>query len=269
VLGFRTSSNLAAAYGVAVTTDMVFTAILLFVVQRDLWRWKLLPAALLTAFFLTIDLSFWTANIVKVPQGGWFPLVVAVIIFTLMKTWKDGREILGQRIREGSLPLDLFLKDVKKHPPLRVPGIAVFMSGNPATTPPALLHNLKHNKVLHERVVILSVMTAEVPHVPPEERLDVTALEQGFYQIVIRSGFMETPDVPAELARLRIKGLTFRRMETTYFLGRERILATKRKGMMIWRERLFAWIAQNSRSATFFFNLPPERVVELGAQIEM
>src|SRR5690606_36783128 len=146
VLGFRSSSDLAAAYGVAVTTDMVFTAILLFAVQRMLWGWKLLPALLLTGFFLTIDLAFWGANLAKVPHGGWFPLVVAVIVFTVMKTWNDGRAILGRRIREGSLPLNLFLADVPKHPPLRVPGTAVFMTGNQEVTPPALLHNLRHNK---------------------------------------------------------------------------------------------------------------------------
>jgi KUP system potassium uptake protein len=270
VLGFRSSSNLAAAYGVAVTTDMVFTTILFAVVARSRFRWGI-PAVLAHATtFLVVDLAFWAANIIKVPHGGRFPLVVAAAVFILMTTWKRGREILAQRLKVGELPFEVFTESILRKPPLRVPGTAVFMYGNTATTPPALLHNLKHNKVLHERVVLLTIRTEEIPHIPTSDRLRVEDLGHGFFRVVLTYGFMEDPNVPAALQLAKAQGLEFRMMDTTYFLGRENLIATsRRRGMAVWREKLFAWMSKNSRAATSFFRLPPNRVVELGAQIEL
>jgi KUP system potassium uptake protein len=270
VLGFRSSSNLAAAYGVAVTTDMVFTTILFAVVARSRFRWGIPPVLALAPAFLVVDLAFWAANIIKVPHGGWFPLVVAAAVFILMTTWKRGREILGQRLKVGELPFEVFTESILRKPPVRVPGTAVFMYSNPATTPPALLHNLKHNKVLHERVVLLTIRTEEIPHVPASDRLRVEDLGHGFFRVVLTYGFMEDPNVPAALLLAKAQGLEFRMMDTTYFLGRENLIATsRRRGMAVWREKLFAWMSKNSRAATSFFRLPPNRVVELGAQIEL
>ncbi|HUO84674.1 MAG TPA: potassium transporter Kup [Thermoanaerobaculia bacterium] len=269
VLGFRDSSSLAAAYGVAVSTDMVFTTILLTVVMIIRWRWVTAVAVGLGAIFLIVDLAFFTANITKVPQGGWYPLVVALAVFTLMTTWKRGRQILDERLRRDALPIDLFLSSVRQSPPIRVPGIAVFMYRNPDGTPPALLHNLKHNKVLHHKVVLLTVVTEETPHVPEEERTEIATLGEGLFRVVAHYGFMEDPDVPAVLSRIEYPDLDFQPEQTSYFLGRETLLATKQPGMAIWRERLFAWMSRNALAATYFFRLPPNRVVELGAQIEL
>jgi KUP system potassium uptake protein len=270
VLGFRSSSNLAAAYGVAVTTDMVFTTILFAVVARSRFRWGIPAVLALATTFLVVDLAFWAANIIKVPHGGWFPLAIAAAVFILMTTWKRGREILAQRLKVGELPFEVFTESILRKPPLRVPGTAVFMYGNTATTPPALLHNLKHNKVLHERVVLLTIRTEEIPHVPASDRLRVEDLGHGFFRVVLTYGFMEDPNVPAALQLAKAQGLEFRMMDTTYFLGRENLIATsRRRGMAVWREKLFAWMSKNSRAATSFFRLPPNRVVELGAQIEL
>jgi KUP system potassium uptake protein len=269
VLGFRSSSSVAAAYGVAVTTTMVVTTLLLFRVQRERWRWPLWTAGLFTVFFLGVDLAFWGANILKIPAGGWFPLVIGAAIFTAMSTWKTGRGILAARLNAGTLPLELFLQDVAARPPQRVPGTAVFMYGNPAGTPPALLHSLKHYKVLHEHTVFLAVNTEEVPHLDESERLEVGELGHGFYRIAIRHGFMEQPDVPAALARVRVDGLDLSPGRTSYFLGRETLIPSRQQGMALWREKLFAVMSRNARPATTFFGLPPNRVVELGAQIEL
>ncbi|HEX2093922.1 MAG TPA: potassium transporter Kup [Longimicrobiaceae bacterium] len=269
VLGFRNSSSLAAAYGVAVTTDMVFTTVLFVVVARARWGWSPLALGALAAFFLTVDLSFWGANIVKIPHGGWFPLVVAGVMFSLMTTWKKGRQILAGRLHANTLPFEFFLRDVEDHPPVRVPGTAVFMYGRADGTPPALLHNLVHNKVLHEQVVLLAVETLEIPAVPEEERVEVIPLGTGFYRVVVRYGFTEDPDIPAVLSRVREPGLNLRPMETSYFLGRETLIPSKRPGMAFWREHLFSVMSRNARPATSFFQLPPNRVVELGAQIEL
>ena len=269
VLGFRSSSNLAAAYGVAVTTTMTITTVLLFVVARERWRWGLPLAASVTGFFLLVDIAFWGANLLKIPSGGWFPLVAGALIFGLMATWKRGRQILTERLSEGALPIELFVQDVAAKSPARVPGTAVFMYSNPEATPPALLHNLKHNKVLHERVVFLSVATAEVPHVPVERRATLEELGHGCYRLRLVYGFMEEPHVPDALAALRGNGLEFRPMDTTYFLGRETLIPSRRRGMAIWREHLFAMMNRNARTATSFFCLPPNRVVELGAQVEL
>jgi KUP system potassium uptake protein len=269
VVGFGSSSNLAAAYGVAVTTTMVITTLLFFVVARERWGWSLPVVLSVTGFFLIIDLAFWGANIIKVPHGGWFPLVVGAVLFGLMATWKRGRLILRERLDGVVLPADLFLQDIRGNSATRVPGTAVFMYSDPAATPPALLHNLKHNKVLHERVVFLVVETENVPHVPAEERAKTEDLGVGFYRVTLHYGFMEEPNVPRALAELREKGLEFKPMETTYFLGRETLIPSNKPGMALWRERLFSVMHRNARTATSFFCLPPNRVVELGAQIEL
>jgi len=269
VFGFRSSSSLAAAYGVAVTTTMTITTLLLFVVMRERWRWSLPRAATVTGFFLIIDLAFWGANLIKIPHGGWFPLVLGAIIFGLMATWKRGRQILTDRLREGALPIELFVQNLGAKSAARVPGTAVFMYSNADATPPALLHNLKHNKLLHERVVFLAVITAETPHVQPENRATVEDLGRGFHRVRLHYGFMEEPNVPGALAELKDKGMEFRPMETTFFLGRETLIPSRRPGMATWRKHLFATINRNARTATSFFGLPPNRVVELGAQIEL
>ncbi|HLL45301.1 MAG TPA: potassium transporter Kup [Longimicrobiaceae bacterium] len=269
VLGFQESSRLAAAYGVAVTTDMVFTTILFSAVARSKWGWSWLRVGSLAAFFLVVDLAFWGANIVKIPAGGWFPLVVAGLIFTLMTTWKKGRQILAARLHATTLPFDFFMKDVEMNPPTRVPGTSVFMYGNTDGTPPALLHNLIHNKVLHERVVLLTVETAEIPVVAEEDRTEVITLGTGFYRVILRYGFTEDPDIPAALSSIGDAGLVLKPMETSYFLGRETLIPSKNPGMAIWREHIFWIMSRNARSATSYYGLPPNRVVELGAQIEL
>jgi KUP system potassium uptake protein len=222
-----------------------------------------------TGFFLVIDLAFWGANIIKVPNGGWFPLVVAAMLFVVMTTWKRGRLILEERLAQVVLPAELFLNDVRAKCPTRVPGTSVFMYSDPDATPPALLHNLKHNKVLHERVVFLVVETEEVPHVPDEERATMEDLGVGFYRVMVRYGFMQEPNVPLALSHLNSDGVEFKPLETSYFLGKETLIPTNKPGMALWRERLFAVMHRNARPATSFFCLPPNRVVELGAQIEL
>jgi KUP system potassium uptake protein len=269
VVGFGSSSNLAAAYGVAVTTTMVITTLLFFVVARERWRWSLPVAVAVTGLFLVIDLAFWGANLIKIPHGGWFPLVVGALIFGLMTIWRRGRRMLTERIGSGLMPIDAFLQSIAAGHPHRVRGTAVFMYGNPAATPPALLHNLKHNQVLHERVVFLIVETAEVPHTAPEERAAVEGLGRGFYRVYLRYGYMEEPDVPEGLQALRPLGLEFKLLETTYFLGRETIIPSKKPGRSAWLGTIFAVMARNARTASSFFRLPPNRVVELGAQIEL
>ena len=269
VIGFGSSSNLAAAYGVAVTATMVITTILLGVVEREKWGWSLPPVLALTGFFLVIDLAFFGANIIKIPAGGWFPLVVGAAIFLLMTTWKKGRRILAGRLMSRAYPIEDFLRDVSKNPPVRVPGTAIFMDGTATGTPPALMHNLEHNKVLHERVVLLTVKTKQVPHVGPEDRVGVESLGHDFYRMILNYGFMEDPDIPKALETLEPPIPTIGQEDTTYFLGRETVISSKRPGMSIWREKLFALMSRNASSATAYFCLPPDRVVELGSQIEI
>ena len=269
VVGFQSSSNLAAAYGVAVTTTMVITTVLLFVVARELWGWKLVPALVFAVFFLAIDLAFFGANIIKVAQGGWFPLVVAAAIFLVMTTWRRGRRILMDRILEEAMSDDTFVSSLLRRPPPRVTGTAVFMDRTVEGIPLPLLHNLKHNKVLHEKVVLLTIVTEEIPYVPDEEQITVKDLGQGIYRIIARHGFMEYVDVPEMLGSVDLPGVSLDPDHTTFFLGRETLIATERPGMAIWRERLFAWMTRNAQGAALFFRLPPNRVVEVGAQIEL
>jgi KUP system potassium uptake protein len=269
VLGFKNSTNLAAAYGLAVTATMAITTTLFYFVARERWGWGPAKAGAVAGVFLVIDLAFLGANVLKIPHGGWVPLVIGGAVFTLLTTWKKGRLLLAERMQERTLPRDLFLESLMQHPPHRVPGTAVFMYGTATGTPPALLHNLKHNRVLHERVVFLSVRTEEVPVVDAAERSSAQEIGHGLWQVTLRYGFMEDVDIPAALLALGRPELAFKPMETTYFLGRETLIATRRKGMALWREHLFAVMSRNARPATTFFRLPPNRVVELGAQVEL
>jgi KUP system potassium uptake protein len=269
VVAFRTSDNLAAAYGVAVTTDMVITSLLFYIVAQEQWGWRPWLIGPLCAGFLAVDFSFFGANIIKVRQGGWLPLLMALVIFTLMSTWKRGRRILYERMQEEALPVNLFLEDVRRSPPVRVPGTSIFMTGNAEGVPPALLHNLKHNHVLHERVVLLTIATEEVPHVNPKQRLEVKDLGCNIFRLVSHYGFMETPHVPKLLAFAKEKGLQFDPMNTTYFLGRETIIPSSKPGMAVWREWLFVLLSRNAQSATAFYSIPMNRVVELGTQVEI
>ncbi len=269
VIGFRTSDNLAAAYGVAVSTTMVISTLLFYVVAREKWGWPRWLITLVVAFFLVADLSFFSANIIKIDHGGWFPLLVAAVLFATMSTWKRGRRILRERLGEKMVPMDLFLGEIEKNQPYRVPGTAIYMTGTPNGVPPALLHNFKHNKVLHEQVALLTTITEDVPKVPPKERLEVADLGSGIHRIIAHYGFMEIPNVPKLLKKAQAKGLAFDMMKTSFFLGRETLIPTKRPGMAIWREWLFALLSRNSQRATSFFGIPVNRVVELGVQIEL
>ena len=270
VFGFRSSSRLAAAYGVAVTTDMVFTTILFAFVALHRFRWNKWVVVAIVVGFLAIDLAFWGANLPKIPHGGWFPLLIAGAILVLMTTWRVGRLLVGRRMKRQSLPVDLFVRNMEHSSVQRVPGTAVYMHSGIRSTPPALLHNLKHNKVLHERVLLLSVRTQEIPYVPREERVRCEELGAGIYEVTVSYGFTQDPHVPAALAQLDADEVgPFKPMETSYFLGREKLIAGGKEGMPVWRTRLFALMSRNSLGATDFFKLPPNRVIELGAQMEL
>jgi len=269
VIGFGSSTALAAAYGIAVTLTMVITAVLLHEVATQRWRWPRPLAFLVTGIFLTVDVAFFGANALKIVHGGWLPLVIGASLFTLMTTWKTGRQIVAQRITARAVPLEDFIARVAERPPTRVPGAAVFMTAQPRGTPPALAHNLRHNKVLHQHVITLLVTTLPVPHVPVEQRITVRQLGHGVSDVVVRYGFMEDPNIPEALALARAGGLELDDNDVTYFLGRETLLVTKAPGMAMWRERLFVLMARNAVRATAFFRLPPERVVELGVQVEL
>jgi KUP system potassium uptake protein len=269
VIGFGSSSALAAAYGIAVTLTMVITVLLLYVVMTERWRWPKPAAVAVMALFLSIDLAFFGANALKVLQGGWVTLGVALALFTFMTTWKTGRRLVAQRLTARAIPLPDFIAMVDAMGPVRVPGTAVFMTAQPTGTPPALAHNLQYNKVLHDHVVLLTVSTAQQPHVPPRERVSVEPLGHNLFNVRVQYGFMEDPDVPQALEQARSQGLALDSKDLTYFLGRETIIVSRRKGMAVWREKLFVLMARNAVRATAFFRLPPERVVELGVQVEM
>ena len=275
VLGFQSSTALGAAYGIAVTGTMTITTILFFVITVYRWHWPLWETLALTAIFLAVDLSFLGANIIKVAHGGWVPLAIAAVLFVLMTTWKRGRLILRERLQEITMPLDDFLKSLSSGHLHRVSGTAVFMTSETAGAPVVLLHHLKHNKVLHKEVILLSIKTAEVPYVPDDEqRIFIERLDHGFVRVTALYGFMESPDVKEVMKLLHKQGLSCRPMETSFYLGREQLLplrGARREGgmtMNIWRKRLFAVMSRNAQSAAAFFQLTPNRVVELGTQIE-
>ncbi len=269
VLGFRTSSNIAGAYGVALSTLMLITTLMFYVMSREVWGWSFLRAAGVAGLFLWLDLLFLAANALKIRHGGWVPLAIAAVVFTLMTTWRSGREILGKRMLERTVPLKMLLADLAAEPPVRVPGTAVYMYGSPDGTPPALVHNLAHNKVLHERIVFLTVVTHDVPHVLATERVTVKPLGKGFYGVSARYGFMDEPDIEDIVTACRWKALDIAIEGTTFFLGRETLVASDRPGMPQWRETLFAFMSRNALRATAFFKIPANQVFEVGAEVEL
>jgi KUP system potassium uptake protein len=272
VLGFRSSSNLASAYGIAVTLTMMIDTILAFVVVRALWKWSWPLAALFLGFFVIVDFAFFSANVTKIFDGGWFPLAVGCSVFVLLSTWRRGRRLLSERQKEQSVPLDAFIGGIAAGGPQRVGGTGVFLTAHPEGVPRAMLHNLNHNKVLHDRVVVLNVVTEDVPHIPDGERVRVEALSEGFYRVFVRYGFKDDPDLPQAMALCADQGLSFDMMETSFFLGREtvvRLPLSPGRHMARWRQILFNWMFRNADSATAFFKIPPNRVVELGSQVEL
>ncbi|MBI5791357.1 MAG: potassium transporter Kup [Rhodocyclales bacterium] len=270
VLGFKSSSNLASAYGIAVTLTMMIDTLLAFVVVRALWNWNWLQAGLFLALFIVVDFAFFSANLVKVLDGGWFPLLLGLGIFTLFATWKRGRALLYERLQEDSMPLDAFLSSLKYGGPHRVAGTGIFMTTRPDGVPRAMLHNLLHNKVLHERVVLLNVSMQDIPHVDEAERIVVEPLSDGFYRVMLRYGFKDDPNIPLALERCGEHGMApIEMMETSFFLGRETIVPNRVPAMTLWRQVLFMWMFRNADTATDFFKLPTNRVVELGTQVEL
>ncbi|HKI94082.1 MAG TPA: potassium transporter Kup [Gemmatimonadales bacterium] len=269
VLGFRSSSNVAGAYGVALSAVMVITTTMFYSVCREIWHWSLVRSVLVVGTFLTMDLAFLAANALKIPEGGWFSLVAGTLIFTVLTTWKRGRMLLEARLRERAVPLQILLGDIAAEPPRRVPGTAVFMTSTEGAAPPALVHNLAHNHVLHERVVLLNVRTRDVPVVPSEERVEVTALGQGLCWITAYYGFTQSPSVPEILECARSHGVDARLEATSFFLGRETLIARPSPGMARWRQWIFAFMSRNAQRATAFFQIPPDQVFEVGVQVEM
>jgi KUP system potassium uptake protein len=268
VLSFQSSSNLTAAYGIAVTGAMFIDTCLLSVLLLTIWKWRLWVTIPLLALFFIVDIAYFTANLTKVPDGGWVPLLIGVIIFTMLTTWAKGRKLMIERMNEAAMPISIFIKSAANSA-ARVPGTAVFMTTTPDGIPHALLHNLKHNKVLHERVMLLTVKIEDVPYVEEDRRFDMKDLGSGFYRLIIRFGFMQETDVPSALQRVETCGPQFKMMDTSFFLARQTLIAAARPGMALWREKLFAWMLRNAESAMEFFRLPTNRVVELGSQVEI
>ena len=269
VIAFQRSTELAAAYGVAVTATMGITTTHIAVYAKDRWGWPFLGSLAFALFFLCFDLSFFGANIVKVLDGGWFPLVVGLLIFTAMSTWRAGRIILSGKLAEQGMSLEDFTRELGNNRIPRVPGTAIFMSRNPAGVPTTLLHNIKHNKVVHKIVVLLTVEIEDRPHLDKKERYEWGELGHGVFRLTIHFGFMEDPDIPDALERVGTQHVSFNPMTTSYFLGRETLIPTRQPGMAIWREHLFAWMMRNASSAVGYFSLPPNQVIELGAQVEL
>ncbi|MEZ5988385.1 MAG: KUP/HAK/KT family potassium transporter [Planctomycetota bacterium] len=290
VLGFGSSCGLADAYGVAVTTTMAITTVLAFVVMRQRWGWRLAVALPVVAAFLLVDIAFMGSNALKIVHGGWFPLAIGVLGYVLLSTWRRGRELLEVRLEEISIPYADLLSRIEADPPAEVAGTAIYLTSSVHDVPPMILHNIRHNKVLHERVILLTISAEPVPRIPrvrrvevrvlgadgsgspdPEEGREIVPVPEGerFYRVIAHYGYMQQPDVPDILDRCAAYGLVIDPAEATFFLGRETLLATERPGMPLWREKLFAWLARNEVGATSAFGIPPERVVELGAQIEL
>jgi KUP system potassium uptake protein len=268
VLGFGESTRLASAYGISVTGTMFITTCMMTVVLFRVWKWNPVLASAVIGLFFIVDTAYFASNLTKFVDGGWFPLLVATIVFTVLTTWATGRKLLRARLAEGSIPLEVFIKSTANslH---RIRGTSVFMASSAETVPSAMLHNIKHNQVLHERIIILTVQIEEVPHFPAEKRSEVCRYGEGFNRVVLHYGFMDEVDVPRDLASTSLAGGPFNMMTTSFYLGRQKLIATKRPGMAQWRERLFAWMNKNSESAMEFFKLPTNRVVELGSQLEI
>ena len=266
-LGFRSSDNLAAAFGIAVSLTMLLTSILMFLTMREIWKWNLAASLLTAGLFVVVDMSFVSANLMKVLEGGWFPLVVAAVIFFLMMTWHQGRDLLVKKLERDTLPLATFIAQVGAK--TRVPGTAVYMTSRLDVVPVPLLHNLKHNKVLHDRIVLLRVVTASTPRVAPDLRIDVEHVGSNFHTMTVRYGFMEQPDVPEALDQCRQRGLIFNMMETSFFVGRVKIVAERRSRFAAFQAHLFEIMHRNAMAATEFFRIPPNRVIELGGQVEI
>ncbi|MEJ2506625.1 MAG: KUP/HAK/KT family potassium transporter, partial [Ignavibacteriaceae bacterium] len=269
VVEFRTSDKLAAAYGVAVTSTMLITTLLFYVIARRKWGWsKLVAGGLFIIFFIT-DLAFFGANMSKIMHGAWFPLVVAGAIFALMSTWQRGRQLLYEQLSKEALTLEDFIKSLSIQPVDRIRGQAVFLSGNPGIIPRALLHNLKHNKVLHSEIIFLHISTQEVPRIPLDQKLDFEKLGSGFYKVTARYGFMEEPNIVKILTLIREKGVDFKPNQISYFLGREMVLPKEKSGMSKWRTKLFGFLSHNAFGFTAYYDIPPNQVVELGSQIRL
>ncbi|HEY1589194.1 MAG TPA: potassium transporter Kup [Rhodanobacter sp.] len=270
VIGFGSSNALAGAYGIAVTGTMAIDTTLTMIVARRMWHWNRAVVIATALLFLCIDLSYFGANTLKIPDGGWFPLVLGLAMFIMMTTWRRGRELVVREIKQGGLALAPFIENINEHPPLRVPGTAVFLTANQKAVPHALLHNLKHNKVLHERNVLLTVEVLETPVADAEERIQIKPLGGEFYGLALRFGFAEDPNIPLSLSQCSREGMVFDLMDTTFFLSRENIVADKRRpGMALWRDKLFAFLSRNALPATAFFQIPGNRLIELGAQVEI
>jgi KUP system potassium uptake protein len=269
VVGFRSSDNLAAAYGIAVTLAMLIDSVLIFIVMQRLWNWPLAAAIAVAAPLILIDLAFLSSNALKIPDGGWFPLVIGSVVFTLLTTWKRGRGMVADRLAAEALPLDAFIPSIEVAPPLRVEGTAVFMTSTRDRVPHALLHNLKHNKVLHRRVVFLTILIRDIPYVPDDERIDISPLGCDFYQFLAYYGFKDEPDIPELLDEAGQRGFEFDMMDTSFFVSRETLIPTEGTGMAMWREKLFVSMSKNAVKASDFFHVPTNRVVELGTQIEI
>ena len=269
VVGFRSSENLAAAYGIAVTLAMLIDSILIFVVMRRLWNWSALVATAIAVPLVVIDVALLSSNALKIPDGGWFPLVVGAVVFTLLTTWKRGRAMVSDRLAEDALPLESFIASIEVAPPTRVEGTAVFMTSAQDRVPHALLHNLKHNKVLHQRVVFLTIITRDIPYVSDDERIEISPLGCDFYRFLAFSGFKDDPDIPSLLEQAGRQGFVFDMMETSFFVSRETLIPSAGTGMAMWRERLFVSMSKNAIKASDFFHVPTNRVVELGTQLEI
>jgi KUP system potassium uptake protein len=267
VLGFKSSGNLAAAYGIAVTGDMVITSLLAGIVFHHMWGWSKLKTGALIVTFLIVDVSFFTANVLKIPDGGWVPLVIGIFIFTLMVTWKTGRSLLYANLKDDAMELSPFIEAIGQHPPARVPGTALFMTPNPDGVPHAMLHNLKHNKVLHEKVVILTVKFSDFPHTPKEDLVLVEKLPHEFYRVTVNYGFKDEPDLPRDLELCAAQGLALDSMDTSFFVGKEILIACESPDMAIWRKKIFIGLFRSAETITNQFKLPPNRVVELGSQV--
>jgi KUP system potassium uptake protein len=267
VLGFKSSGNLAAAYGIAVTGDMVITSLLAGMVFHHMWGWSKSRTGALVVLFLTVDVAFFSANVLKIPDGGWVPLVIGIIIFTLMNTWKTGRSMLYLHLKNEAMALEPFIEALGAHPPARVPGTALFLTPNPDGVPHAMLHNLKHNKVLHERMVILTVKFLEFPHARPHERVEVEILPHDFYKVIVRYGFKDEPDLPRDLVLCADQGLILDAMDTSFFVGKEILIANEKTEMAFWRKKIFIGLFRSAETVTNQFKLPPNRVLELGSQV--